>query len=139
MRPVVVETIACVVQTLIFSHVLLAAQAREFKGFLCWRTMKTVENETPKLEISAFGGVRRRSVSWKHVVEDIFPKTDSFIYLLPGARPARDRGYLAGSIWGNSGHHQAGAVGTRASSVSNLWQLGKPLRRLGSWELLSSP
>ena len=60
---VVFETIAPVTQNPCVFPSLLAALARDFRGLLCWSTMYTVENETPKSEISASVGLRGRSVS----------------------------------------------------------------------------
>ena len=60
---VVFETIACGVQNPLFSHVLFAALACDFRGLLCWSAMYTVENVMPKSEISASVGLRRRGVS----------------------------------------------------------------------------
>ena len=47
----------------LFPHVLFAALARDFRGLLCWSAMCTVENETPKSEIPASVGLRRRGFS----------------------------------------------------------------------------
>ena len=59
---VVFETIVCAAQNLLFFNVFFAAMARELRGFLCWSTIHT-KNETPKSEISASVGLRKRSVS----------------------------------------------------------------------------
>ena len=60
---VVGEIIACALRNRSVSEGLSAEVVCGFRGLLSWSAMYTVENETPKSDISASVGLRRRDVS----------------------------------------------------------------------------